>query len=298
MAVKEPLVYIDGAFYPKSEAKISVYDHGLLYGDGVFEGIKAYGGSVFKLKEHMDRLFRSAHAIMLTIPLTKQGMIDAILETLRRNNLRDAYIRLLVTRGFGDIGVDPRKCPKASIIIITEPLLQAFGVEAKEKGISAIITWIRRDRVDATSHEIKSMNYLNSMLAKLEAFDAGADDAIMLDTRGFVSEAPTSNLFIVKNGEVVTPPPTAGILCGITRATVMEIASKLGLRLTERDITPSELLSADEVFLTGTHAEIVPVTKIAERIVGDGKVGAVTRRLIEEFKRVTRDPKYGVQIYP
>ena len=298
MAVKELLVYIDGAFYPKSEAKISVYDHGLLYGDGVFEGIRAYGGSVFKLKEHIDRLFRSAHAIKLTIPLTKQGLIDAVLETLRRNNLRDAYIRPLVTRGFGDIGVDPRKCPKTSIVIITEPLLPAFGGEAQEKGISAIITWIRRDRVDATSHEIKSMNYLNSMLAKLEAFDAGADEAIMLDTRGFVSEAPTSNLFIVKKGEVATPPPTAGILCGITRATVMEIASKLGFRVTERDITPSELISADEVFLTGTHVEIVPVMKIAERIVGDGKVGAVTRRIVEEFKMATRDSKHGVQIYP
>jgi branched-chain amino acid aminotransferase len=297
MAVKELLVYIDGAFYPKSEAKISVYDHGLLYGDGVFEGIRAYSGYVFKLKEHIDRLFRSAHAIKLMMPLTKQGVIDAVLETLRRNTLRDAYVRLVVTRGFGDIGVDPRKCPRPSIIIITEPLLPAFGVEAQEKGISAIITWIRRDRVDATSHEIKSMNYLNSMLAKLEAFDAGADEAIMLDTRGFVSEAPTSNLFIVKKDEVATPPSTAGILCGITRAAVMEIASKLGLRLTERDITPSELISADEVFLTGTHAEIVPVTKIAERIVGDGRVGATTRRIVEEFKKVTRDPKHGVQIY-
>jgi len=298
MAVRELLVYIDGAFYPKSEAKISVYDHGLLYGDGVFEGIRAYGGSVFKLKEHMDRLFRSAHAIKLTMPLTKQGLMDAVLETLRRNNLRDAYIRLLVTRGFGDIGVDPRKCPKASIIIITEPLLPAFGVEAQEKGISAVITWIRRDRVDATSHEVKSLNYLNSMLAKLEAFDAGADEAVMLDTRGLVSEAPTSNLFIVKNDEVATPPPTAGVLCGITRGIVMEIASKLGFRVTERDITPSELISADEVFLTGTHAEIVPVTKIAERIIGDGRVGSVTRRIINEFKVVTRDPKQGVQIYP
>jgi branched-chain amino acid aminotransferase len=298
MSVKELLVYIDGAFYPKSQAKISVYDHGLLYGDGVFEGMRAYSGSVFKLNEHIDRLFRSAHAIKLAMPLTKQGVIDAVLETLRRNSLRDAYIRLVITRGFGDIGVDPRKCPKASVIIITEPLLPAFGVEAQEKGISAIITWIRRDRVDATSHEIKSLNYLNSMLAKLEAFDAGADEAIMLDTRGFVSEAPTSNLFIVKDDEVATPPPTAGILCGITRATVVEIASKLGLRVTERDITPSELISADEVFLTGTHAEVVPVTKIAERTVGDGKVGAVTRRIVEEFKIVTRDPKHGVQIYP
>jgi len=235
---------------------------------------------------------------MLTIPLTKQGMIDAILETLRRNNLRDAYIRLLVTRGSGDIGADPRKCPKASTIIITEPLPPAFGVEAQEKGISAIIAWIRRDRVDATSHEVKSLNYLNSMLAKLEAFDAGADEAIMLDTRGFVSEAPTSNLFTVKKGEITTPPPTAGILCGITRATVMEIALKLGYHVIERDITPSELISADEVFLTGTHAEIVPVTKIAERIIGDGKVGAVTRMIIKEFKVVTLDPKQGVQIYP
>ncbi len=194
---REPLVYINGEFYPKSKAAISVYDHGFLYGDGVFEGIRAYNGVVFKLREHIDRLYDSAKAIMLEIPLTKEEMINAILETLRKNNLRDAYIRVLVTRGVGDLGLDPRKCGKPNVIIIAEPMLPLYGRESKMKGVSLIISSVKRDRVDATTHQIKSMNYLNSILAKLEAIAAGADDAVMLDDRGFVSETTATNIFIV-----------------------------------------------------------------------------------------------------
>ena len=298
MNAGEPLVYIDGEFYPKSEAKISVYDHGLLYGDGVFEGIRAYGGVVFKLKEHIDRLYDSAKAIMLEIPLSKEEMIEAVLETLRRNGLRDAYIRLLVTRGVGDLGLDPRKCSKPSVIIIAEPALALYDKERKLKGLSLIIASVRRDRVDATTHQIKSMNYLNSILGKLEAIAAGADDAVMLDDRGFVSETTSTNLFIVKNKKIITPPTTTGALPGITRNFIMELAKKLGYEVEERDLTTFELLTADEAFVTGTGAEIIPVTKIAGRTIGSGKAGEVTMRLMEEFEKERVKPSNGVKIYP
>ncbi|HDD66043.1 MAG TPA: branched-chain-amino-acid transaminase, partial [Nitrososphaeria archaeon] len=209
---QEPLIYINGEFYPKSEAKISVYDHGFLYGDGVFEGIRAYDGTVFKLREHIDRLYDSAKAIMLEIPMSKKEMIDAVLETLRKNNLRNAYIRLVVTRGVGDLGLDPRKCGKPNVIIIAEPILTLYKKEAKLKGLNLIISSVRRDRVDATNHQIKSLNYLNSILAKIEAIAAGADDAIMLDERGFVAETSSTNIFLVKDGKIITPPPSTGAL--------------------------------------------------------------------------------------
>ena len=205
-AEKEVLVYINGEYVPKSRASVSVYDHGFLYGDGVFEGIRAYNGVVFKLKEHIDRLYDSAKAIMLEIPLSKEEMINAVLETLRKNGLRDAYIRLLVTRGVGDLGLDPRKCRKPNVIIIAEPMLPLYGKESKMKGISVIISSVRRDRVDATTHQIKSMNYLNSILAKLEAIAAGADDAVMLDERGFVSETTATNIFIAVSYTHLTLP--------------------------------------------------------------------------------------------
>lgn len=268
----------------------------MLYGDGVFEGIRAYSGVVFKLREHIDRLYDSAKAIMLEIPLSKEEMVDAVLETLRKNNLKDAYIRLVVTRGVGDLGLDPRRCPKPTVIIIAQPMKPLLGEEVKEKGVSLIISSVRRDRVDATSHQAKTLNYLNSILAKIEAINAGADDAILLDGRGFVSEASAANLFIVKGGRVITPPPTAGILPGITRATVMELARRLGYEVEERELTPHELFTADEVFLTGTASEIVPVTKINGRVIGDGRPGEVTRRLIQEFERVRGDPANGVKI--
>lgn len=296
MSSGEFLVYIDGEFVPRSQAKISVFDHGLLYGDGVFEGIRSYNGVVFKLVEHVDRLYDSAKTIMLEIPIKKEEMINIVLETLRRNNLKDAYIRLIVTRGVGDLGLDPRKCVKPSIIVIAQPMEPLLGREVKEKGVKLIVSSVRRDRVDATTHQAKTLNYLNSILAKIEAINAGVDDSILLDERGFVSEASAANLFIVKNNIISTPPQTAGILPGITRATVIEIAKKIGYTVEERDITPHELVTADEVFLTGTAAEIVPVVEISRRKIGDGKPGPVTRRLMEEFEKVKGEPAYGVKI--
>jgi len=293
---KELLIYINGEYYPKSQAKVSVYDHGLLYGDGVFEGIRAYNGIVFKLKEHIDRLYRSANVIMLNIPLTKEEMINAVLETLRKNNLRDAYIRLVVTRGVGDLGLDPRKCPKPTVIIITD-VIKLHSIEAKKKGIKAIITWVKRDPVDATSHEVKSLNYLNSILGKIEANIAGFDEAICLDKNGHISEGVAENIFIVKNEKVITPPTSTGALVGITRNVVMKIASNLGYTVVEANITPTDLFTADEAFFTGTAAEIVPIVEVNRRIIGDGKPGPITQRLMQEFERVIQDHKEGTPIY-
>jgi branched-chain amino acid aminotransferase len=292
----EQLIYIDGELVPRSEARISVLDHGLLYGDGVFEGIRCYNGVVFKLREHIDRLYRSAKVIKLDIPLTKEEMIKAVIETLKANGLRDAYIRLIVTRGVGDLGLDPRKCGKPSVIIIAEKMEPILGKMAREKGAKLIISSVRRDPVYATSHEVKSLNYLNSILAKLEAINANADDALMLDSRGFVSEASAANLFIVKDNSLITPPVTAGILPGITRAFVMELAKSLGINVYERDITPVELLTADEVFLTGTGAEIVPVTMINGVKIGDGTPGRITKLLIEEFDKRKTQPSEGIPL--
>ena len=293
---KELFAYIDGKFHPKSEAKISVYDHGLLYGDGVFEGIRAYNGVVFKLKEHVDRLYRSAHTLMLKIPVTKNELIQLVLETLKKNGLRDAYIRLIVTRGIGDLGLDPRKCPKSSIIIIAEPEIVIMGAKAKEKGITTLIASVRRDSVDATTHEVKSLNYLNSVMGKIEASNACVDEAILLDRRGFVCEGVGENIFMVKDGEIFTPSPCSGALIGITRDVVMKLSGKLGYEASERDITPNELFNADEVFFTGTAAEITPIREINGRVIGEGKPGPITKRLIQEFNKIVMDPKEGVSI--
>jgi branched-chain amino acid aminotransferase len=291
----EPFIYIDGEFYPKSQAKISVFDHGLLYGDGVFEGIRAYNGIVFKLKEHVNRLFASAHMMMLKIPLSREQVVEAVLETLRKNQLKDAYIRLVVTRGVGDLGLDPRKCPKATIFIITGAIV-LHGTEAKRKGITAYISWVRRHPVDATSHEIKSLNYLNSVMAKIEANLAGADEAIVLDKAGFVSEGVGENIFIVKNGKLMTPPVCGGALPGITAEVVTRLAKKMGVELVESSITPYQLLNADEAFFTGTAAEIVPIREVNKRQIGDGAPGPVTKQLLAAFQRVVADSKEGVRI--
>jgi len=293
---KELQVYVDGKHYPKPEAKISVYDHGLLYGDGVFEGIRAYDNIVFKLKEHIQRLYESAHTIMLTIPMTQDAMIKAVLDTLRKNKLKDSYIRLVVTRGTGDLGLDPRKCHKATVIIITEPLISLHSKEKKEKGITAMIAWVKRDPVDATTHEVKSLNYLNSILAKIESNTAGVDEAICLDKTGFVCEGVAENIFIIKNGEIATPPTSTGALRGITRAAVMQLAKELGYQMKERNITANELFTADEVFLTGTAAEITPVREVNKRTIGDGKPGPITKKLMQEFNKIVRNPKHGVAI--
>ena len=294
--MEELVVYIDGKFYPKADAKISVYDHGLLYGDGVFEGIRAYDNVVFRLKEHIERLYRSARSIMLQIPMTHKQMITAVLGALKRNKLKDAYIRLVVTRGVGDLGLDPRKCAKATVIIITEPAIALHSKEKKENGITAMVTWVKRDPVDATSHEVKSLNYLNSVLAKIESNAAGVDEAICLDKTGFVSEGVAENIFIVKEDNLITPPTSTGALPGITRATVRELAEKLGYTVIERNVTPNELFTADEVFLTGTAAEITPVREVNGRIIGTGKIGPITSKLLREFYRIVRDPKYGTKI--
>jgi branched-chain amino acid aminotransferase len=293
---KEPLVYIDGELVPKSQAKVSVFDHGFLYGDGVFESILVTNGLAFKLKEHIDRLYDSAKVICLDIPMSKEEMIKTVVEVVRANGFKDAYVRLIVTRGVGDLGLDPRKCQKPTIVVIVDKI-KLYGEEALSRGLTAIISSVRRDRVDATTHEVKSMNYLNNILAKLEANAAGADEAIMLDDRGFVSEGTADNVFMVKNGVIYTPPRTSGVLPGITRARVMKLAEELGYKVVEKDITPAELLTADEVFLTGTAAGTVPVTKIAGRIIGDGKPGPITKKLTERFKQLLEDPSEGVKIF-
>ena len=288
----ERLVYINGEFVPESEAKISVFDHGFLYGDGVFEGIRAYRGVVFKLREHIERLYDSAKFLRIEIPMSKEDLMEAILETVRRNGLSDCYIRVVVTRGVGDLGLDPRKCKKPSIIIIARPMAPLLG----KRAVSLIISSVRRDGVDATNHQAKSLNYLNNILAKLEAINAGADDAVMLDSRGFVSEATGENIFIVKDERIMTPPPTSGILSGITRDCVIELARRLGYEVVERELTPFELLTADEVFLTGTAAEIVPVESVNGRKIGEEVPGPITERLIREFERLKGDPSQGVKI--
>ncbi|MHC3129437.1 MAG: branched-chain-amino-acid transaminase [Candidatus Bathyarchaeota archaeon] len=293
---EELLVYIDGKFYPKSEAKISVYDHGLLYGDGVFEGIRAYNGIVFHLKDHIDRLYRSAHPIFLKIPLTKSQLTEAVLKTLKKNNLTNAYIRLVVTRGIGDLGLDPRKCPKATIIIITEPMLQLNSPEALANGITTTITWVKRNPVDAATHEIKSLNYLNSILGKIEANNTGADEAICLNKTGYVCEGVGENIFIVRDGEIITPPVSSGALNGITRAVIIRLEKKLGIEVIERNITPNELFTADEAFFTGTAAEVAPIREVNKRVIGAGKPGPVTKRIMQEFEKATKDPNEGTPI--
>jgi len=294
---KELLVYVDGDYHPKSKAAVSVYDHGLLYGDGVFEGIRAYNGVVFKLKEHIDRLYSSARVIMLDIPLTREEMTNAVLDTLRKNNLRDSYIRLIVTRGVGDLGLDPRKCNKPTVIVIADSIKLHSG-DTKEKGMRALIVWVKRDPVDATSHEVKSLNYMNSILAKIEANNAGYDEAICLDKNGHISEAVAENVFILKKGRILTPPTSTGALVGITRDAVMKLAQKLGYTAMECNITPTDLFTAEEAFFTGTAAELIPIVEVNKRMIGDGKPGPVTRRLMQEFYNIVRDPKEGTPIYP
>jgi branched-chain amino acid aminotransferase len=290
-------VFVNGKLLKSSEASVSVWDHGLLYGDGVFEGIRAYNGVVFKLREHVDRLYQSAHYIRLRIPMTKDQMSEAVLQTLRQNKLKNAYIRLLVTRGKGDLGLNPTYCTDPSIVIITAPTKAQEDPMSKPIGVAAIISSIRRDPVDATSHEVKSLNYLNSILAKWEAIEAGVGEAIMLDTQGFVSEATADNIFIVTNGQLATPSTDSAILHGVTRQRIIEIAEDLGYVIAERRITPFDLINADEVFMTATLAEIIPVLKVNGRIIGSGKVGPVTARIFAEFTKVRSKPSEGTPIY-
>jgi len=288
-------IYIDGKFYPKSEAKISVYDHGFLYGDGVFEGIRAYNGIVFKLKEHIDRLYRSAHAIMLSIPLTKQEMTQAVLDTLRKNQMKDAYIRLVVSRGIGDLGLDPRKCPKASVVVIADTI-QCKAINAQETGITTIFSWVKRNSVDATTHEIKSLNYLNSILAKIEANAYGVDEAMCLESNGYIAEGVGENVFIVKNGELFTPPTSTGALSGVTAEVVSGIATGLGIKVNITNLTPFMLFTAEEAFFTGTAMEMTPIREVNKRVIGEGKPGSITKILMVEFQKVISDSTQGTKI--
>lgn len=289
-------MYVNGKFIEKSKATVSVFDHGLLYGDGIFEGIRAYSGSVFRLADHVDRIYDSAKSILLKIPLTKEAMTAAVLETLRKNQLRDAYIRLVVTRGTGDLGIDPALCTSPTVFIIAEPVASVFGPR-EPKVVRVMVSSYRRDAVDSTSHEVKSLNYMNSILAKIEATTLGVDDAIMLDHRGFVSEGSVTNVFLVKNGRVATPSSAAGILHGITRDRIVKLCSDLGIEVEQRDVTPFELCTADEVFLVGTKSEILAVGSVRGTRIGDEGVGPVTRRLYKEFAKVVLRPGEGMPVY-
>ncbi len=293
---QELQIYIDGKYYPKSQAKISVYDHGFLYGDGVFEGIRVYNGSVFKLKEHVQRLFASAHALMLKIPLSQEEIVKAVVETVKKNQLKDSYVRLIVTRGIGDLGLDPRKCCTATVVIIADHIKLHEG-EAKTKGITTLVSWVRRNPIDGASHEAKSLNYLNSIMAKIEANMSGADEAICLTPNGCVAEGVGENVFIIKNGKISTPPTSTGALEGITAKAVTEIAKKLGHVVTVENLTLFMLFNADEIFFTGTAAEIVPIRQVNWRQIGTGTRGPITEKLTNEFRKLARDPTQGVAVY-
>jgi len=283
-------IWLNGKLVDKGEAKIPVYDHGLLYGDGVFEGIRVYGGKVFQCQAHIDRLYESAKHIRLAIPRTKQELIDAIHETLRANKMTDGYVRLVVTRGEGCLGLSPFKCHTPAIFIIADQI-ELYPKEMYEEGMAVIIAKTVRTSARMLNPSVKSLNYLNNIMAKIEAIDAGVAEAIMLNAEGNVAECTGDNIFIVKDGLVITSPPGAGILVGITRAVVMRLARGLGIKVAERDVTPREVYAADECFLTGTAAEVIAVTRVDGRLIGGGKAGPITTRLLEAFRKFIRSPE-------
>jgi len=280
-------VYINGEYFEKENAKISVFDHGLLYGDGVFEGIRSYDRLVFKLKEHIDRLYESSQGIMLDIPLSKEEMIKAVADTLKLNQLDNAYIRLVVTRGAGDLGLDPRKCNTATVIIITDNI-KLYPEKMYKEGLRIITVPTPRNMPEALNPQIKSLNYLNNILAKIEAINSGYEEALMFTAHGCVAECTGDNIFIVKDGSLITPPAYLGILKGITRACVMDIARKSGMIVKEEIITRHNIFTSDECFLTGTAAEIIPVVAVDKRVIGSGKPGKTTLKLMKEFKKATK----------
>lgn len=288
------LIYIDGEFLPKTEAKVSVFDHGLLYGDGVFEGIRSYNGRVFKLDEHLERLYDSAKSIMLQIPIPIETMKETVLETLRRNHLSEAYIRLVVTRGVGDLGLDPDKCPQPSIIIIADKIT-LYPQKFYEEGLEIVTASVRRNYSEAINPRIKSLNYLNNILAKIEGKQSGAEEVLMLNAEGYVVECSGDNIFWVKNEVLVTPPVHMGILEGVTRNSVIDLAREAGMRVEERVFTRHDLYIADECFLTGTAAEVIPVVNIDRRAIGDGQPGKVTEKLIAAFRQFAHS--CGTPIY-
>ena len=280
-------IFIDGRYYDERNAKISVFDHGLLYGDGVFEGIRAYNGRVFKLREHIDRLFCSAKSILLTIPRSHAEVMRAVVETCRRNKVRDGYIRLVVTRGVGTLGLNPNRCKRGSVIVIAGKI-QLYPPELYERGMEIVTVPTTRNLQNAVNPAIKSLNYLNNILAKIEANNAGCEEAVMLNAEGFVSECTGDNIFIIKEDHLFTPPLSAGALYGITRRVVMEIAEESGYRVSEANLSRHDLFNADECFLTGTGAEIVPIVKIDGRVIGDGKPGVITQKLVGQYHALTK----------
>ncbi len=292
--MKEQLIYLNGEFVRKEEAKVSVYDHGYLYGDGVFEGIRVYSGNVFRLKEHLVRLYESAKSILLEIPYTLEELTKAVVETIQRNELSDGYIRLIVSRGEGNLGLDPSTCSRPNVVIIAEKLA-LFPVHYYETGIPIITVATRRNRPDILSPQVKSLNYLNNILVKIEAKLAGVQEALMLNEQGYVAEGSGDNVFIMKGNKLITPPSSAGALEGITRNAIMELGEKLGYDVREELFTRHDIYVADEVFLTGTAAEVIAVTQVDGRTIGNGKPGVHTNRLLKEFRNlVVRD---GEKIY-
>jgi branched-chain amino acid aminotransferase len=280
-------IYIDGKLYDKENAKISVYDHGFLYGDGVFEGIRSYGGKVFRLAEHLDRLWDSAKAIWLEVPISKQQMAKAIEDTLAVNGIEDGYIRVVVTRGAGTLGLDPNRCSHPQVIVIAD-LISLYPDELYREGLEIVTVSVMRNHPAALSPRIKSLNYLNNILAKIEGLQAGCMEALMLNHKGEVAECTGDNLFLVRRQRLLTPPNEAGILEGITRDAVIGLARGMDIEVAEVPLTKHDVYIADECFLTGTAAEVVPVVKVDSRKIGDGTPGPITRDLMERFRKLTR----------
>ncbi|WP_232695586.1 branched-chain-amino-acid transaminase [Brevibacillus daliensis] len=290
----QQLIYLNGEFVEKKDAKVSVYDHGFLYGDGIFEGIRVYNGNVFRLREHIERLYESALSIMLEIGMPIEEMMDAVVETIRRNKLKDAYIRLVISRGDGDLGLDPRTCKKPNIVIIVEQL-RLFPQEVYDTGMEIVTVPTRRNKPDALNPKIKSLNYLNNVMVRMEATMAGVSEAMMLNSEGYVTEGSGDNIFLVKKGVIYTPPTYLGALDGITRQTIIDIAKRLNFEVVETPFTRHDVYIADEVFLTGTAAEVISVVQVDGRTIKDGKPGPVNKQLLEEFRRVVEVE--GVQVY-
>src|SRR6266446_2216092 len=284
-AAKFSQIYIDGKFYAEGDAKVSVFDHGLLYGDGIFEGIRFYNGRVFRLEEHLERLWDSARSICLELPMTHEEMTEAVLETIRQNHLHDGYIRLLVTRGIGNLGLNPEQCKSPSVIIIAATIA-LYHEDFYRKGLSIVTCATRRSNPASLNPAVKSLNYLNNVMARIEANLASADEALMLNDAGNVAECTADNVFIIKHSQIFTPPTTAGALQGITRSVVFDIAGEFDLKVVEADFTRHDIFVADECFLTGTAAEIVPVVKADGRIIGNGKPGPITARIIARFREM------------
>lgn len=277
------LVYLNGQFLPAEEAKVSVFDHGYLYGDGVFEGIRAYKGKIFRLRRHIDRLWDSAKAIRLTMPMSKEDLEDACREAIKVNDLDDAYLRVVVSRGAGDLGLSPFNCKEPTVVVIAGKI-SLYPKEMYEKGMAIVTAATPRNHPEALNPKIKSLNYLNNILAKIEALDRGVMEALMFNHQGYVAEATGDNIFLVRKGVLITPPESAGVLLGITRECVMELAKKLGITVEERDINRYDIYVADECFLTGTAAEIISITSVDGRTIGDGTPGPVTNKLLDSFR--------------